>query len=295
MIKPLTVSPARASLSAGCLSDSGHYGDTFKGGLSASQETPPLAAGGSFERHEKKYLITRQVYKELLPALYTHMEHDTYGVSHVCSLYLDTPDRKLIRTSLQNPVYKEKIRMRSYGICDTPESPVFFELKKKYRGVVYKRRVSMTVREAIALINRDARSAVLRANSSDQAQLLRDMQILRELEWTIAFYAPLMPAMVISCDRLALYGIDESDLRITFDANVRWSDENLTGLPEEGAFPLFSSDDTMIMEIKFCQTMPLWLARLLATREIVPQSFSKYGTAYQLSAGCMTSRTSIGG
>jgi len=253
-----------------------------------------VLGGSVFERREKKYLITYQAYEELRPLLCSHVEQDTYGVSSVCSLYLDTPDRRIIRTSLQDPVYKEKIRMRSYGACASFDDLVYFELKKKYKGVVYKRRVQMMAREALAFLNRGALPASVVVGASDTMQSARDRQILSELGWALEFYAPLELAMNISCERLALFGIEEPDLRITFDANVRWSDKDFSGLPEDGS-TLLLPPNVMIMEVKFQRAIPLWLAQVLGSLDILPQSFSKYGTAYQLSKQIKNSSSPLGG
>ena len=49
---------------------------------------------------------------------------------------------RLIRASLEKPAYKEKLRLRSYGVTE-PGGEVFLELKKKYKGIVYKRRITL--------------------------------------------------------------------------------------------------------------------------------------------------------
>ena len=72
----------------------------------------------------------------------------------ITSLYFDTPGRALIERSLDKPLYKEKLRLRRYGEAageDADEDGcVFVEIKKKYKGVVYKRRVGMSLAAARA-------------------------------------------------------------------------------------------------------------------------------------------------
>lgn len=103
----------------------------------------------TFERVEKKYLLTPAQLDALAPMLHRHMQIDQYGRHTICNVYYDTPDYRLIRTSLQKPVYKEKLRLRSYGVPG-PGDTVFVELKKKYRGVVYKRRTALELTAASA-------------------------------------------------------------------------------------------------------------------------------------------------
>ena len=84
-----------------------------------------------FQRYEFKYLLTRGQQARLLSAAGARLRPDEYSHSSIRNLYLDTPDFRLIRRSLEKPVYKEKMRIRCYGPAH-PDSPVFVELKKKY-------------------------------------------------------------------------------------------------------------------------------------------------------------------
>ena len=101
----------------------------------------------NFKRIEKKYLLSETRYEKLFRRIGSHLKPDEYGRSTVMSLYLDTPDRRMIRNSIEAADYKEKLRMRSYGTA-AADSTVFLELKKKFGGVVYKRRAAMTLAEA---------------------------------------------------------------------------------------------------------------------------------------------------
>lgn len=110
-----------------------------------------------FKRNEIKYLLTGRQLSSLMPVLQSHMVPDAFAHSSILNLYYDTPDFRMIRRSLEKPKYKEKLRLRSYG---TPESgsQVFPEIKKKARGIVYKRRVSMSCEDAMAYLFRRASS-----------------------------------------------------------------------------------------------------------------------------------------
>ena len=90
-----------------------------------------------FQRFEQKYLLDTDTYQKLRLELTPYMESDQYGISHISSIYFDTPDRRLVRSSLEKPVYKEKLRLRCYGLPG-PQDPVYVEVKKKYKGIVYK-------------------------------------------------------------------------------------------------------------------------------------------------------------
>lgn len=222
---------------------------------------------GIFQRYEKKYLLNRTQYQNLSRKLESHMREDQYGKSTICNIYYDTPDHRLIRESMEKPIYKEKLRLRSYGV-PKKEDIVFVELKKKYKGVVYKRRVNMPLAEAEKwLERRECRQA---------------SQIGKEIDRAFDFYQGLAPAMVLSYDRIALLDKDDPDLRITFDSQILWRKSDLSLQAGVWGQPLLE-DGQRLMEIKIAGSMPMWLVQMLDEEAIYQISFSKYGSAYQAS------------
>jgi len=219
----------------------------------------------NFRRIEKKYLITETQRRELTDRIGEKLQPDEYGRSTVCSLYLDTPDWLMIRNSIDATAYKEKLRLRGYG-TPGPDSRVFLELKKKYRGVVYKRRVALTERQA---------EAYLRSGIKPY-----DSQIFRELDYAMRFYRGPRPAVVLCYERQAFTAADVPDLRLTFDTRVRYRTDDLR-LTAGTAGKEILPEDTVILEIKTGGAMPLWLTHALDACAIRPSSFSKYGTAYR--------------
>lgn len=219
-----------------------------------------------FERTEKKYILTLSQRREFLRRISQYIKPDEFGESTVCSLYFDTDDYRLIRCSMEKPVYKEKLRLRSYS---TPKkgSNVFLELKKKYNGVVYKRRKTMEFSQAMNYINKGVKPD--------------DSQIMRELDWAMKYYKSLAPRMFIAYDRTAFYSKTDHELRITFDRNVRFRTDNLD-LSKGHYGERILDANLCIMEIKALSAMPLWLTETLADMGIFPGTFSKYGTAYQI-------------
>lgn len=146
-----------------------------------------------FQRYEKKYRITREQYNQLICRMITRMEADIYGKHTICNIYFDSPEYELIRTSLEKPIYKEKLRLRSYGI-PSDEDTVFLELKKKYNGVVYKRRVPMKLREARKYLYYGIKPEA-------------DSQILREIDYAMQVYQP-KPMVYLAYERIAFYGME---------------------------------------------------------------------------------------
>ena len=217
-----------------------------------------------FKRYEKKYWLTAAQQRALLDAMQPYMKADRYGAYTICNLYYDTPDYALIRASLEKPVYKEKLRVRSYGVPDT-NGKVFVELKKKYDGVVYKRRVTTAVTNVEPLL-----TGALPASNFGQ--------IGREIGYFQSFYRT-EPRVFIGYDRLAFAGIEEPELRITFDTGLRWRDAELDLRCGDYGAPIIGGD-RILMEIKIPGTAPLWLSRLLSEVGAFPTSFSKYGACY---------------
>lgn len=227
----------------------------------------------TFKRVEKKYLLSEAQYMELRLRLEEHMRPDQFAKSTICNIYFDTPDSRLIRTSLEKPVYKEKLRLRSYGTPDSG-SKVFIELKKKYKGVVYKRRADMRLCQAEDYLYRGLRP--------EDAHNASETQIFREIDWFLQFYEEIGPAMYLSYDRAAFSGREDAQLRMTFDTNIRYRTEALELMDGIWGAELLETGQRLL-EIKIPGAMPLWLSHLLSELQIYPSSFSKYGKAYMVS------------
>lgn len=219
-----------------------------------------------FERYEIKYLITNRQRKTIMNAMQEYMKPDEYGKSTICNIYYDTPDYYLIRHSLEKPVYKEKLRVRSYGTASSGDS-VFVELKKKYQEVVYKRRVSLPEREAMFYLGSDASGGL-------------DGQIGNEIDYFRFFYKDLSPKVFISYDREAFYDKEDDSFRVTFDENIMWRDRDLS-LTKPPYGRMILPPDTSLMEVKTSGGIPLWMTSVLSENGIFKTSFSKYGRAYE--------------
>lgn len=227
-----------------------------------------------FKRYELKYLLSPEQYLAVRAAMDGHMKGDKYGESDICNLYCDTPDFLLARRSNERPFYKEKLRIRSYGVNE-PDGEVFVEIKKKYDSVVYKRRIVTDEKTALEMLD---------GNSTDERQ------IAKEITYFSRFYAGIRPQMFISYRREAFYGIEDKSFRMTFDRSILWRTDDLTlqhGIYGTEILP----DGKVLMEVKTAAAIPLWLVKVLSENKIYKTSFSKYGTAYVM----LRSGTSQGG
>lgn len=217
------------------------------------------------KRYEMKYLLDARQTEYLRRKLEGHMKIDEFGLTSIASLYYDTPDSRLIRASLEKPKFKEKIRLRSYGLA-TENSPVFLELKRKYDGVVYKRRVQSTLPQVEGFFAGEDITG-------------GSVQIQKELTYFRDYYKNLVPACLVIYDRTA-YFEPGGDLRLTVDYKPRYRTNGLTLTESMEGLPLLD-DGWSILEIKVQEAMPLWLSAILSEGKIFKSSFSKYGEAYR--------------
>ncbi len=225
-----------------------------------------------FNRYEKKYMLNQEQYDAVNKVLSLYMDKDKFNENDnkylISNIYYDTNDDHLIRESLQKPIYKEKVRLRSYG-PKTDDEFVFLEIKKKYDGLVNKRRTKLTLVEARDFIK----------YGKIEIKDYMNVQVVNELKYLLKMYE-LVPKVYLSYERLAYFAKEDNDLRITIDTNIRTDRKNISlnlmnignSLLEEGQY---------LMEIKSAKAMPMWLVKTLSNNEIFATSFSKYGTEYK--------------
>jgi hypothetical protein len=227
-----------------------------------------------FNRKEIKYRLTADLLEKMQGLLSEYMEQDAYNVDGklytITNIYYDTEDDALIRHSLSKPVYKEKLRLRAYGVPENTDKKIYVEIKKKYNGIVGKRRTSMPLSEAYKFTD---------SGTPPTLQDGMNRQVLKEIEYMLEVYS-LMPKVYIAYDRLAYYGKDDGDLRVSFDFNIRTRRSDLfLEFGDDGEVLL--PEDVCIMEVKASKKLPKWLTGFFAEHSIFPQSFSKYGTEYK--------------
>lgn len=215
-----------------------------------------------FKRNEKKYVLSPREFAFVRGLVEQRMAHDAHFRSTIHNVYFDTEHDDLIIASLEKPDYKYKVRARSYGAAS--KGKVFFEIKSKLDGTVYKRRAVLTESEY---------DTYLRSGIYTDDQVMRELHHLHETQ-------ALMPKLFVAYDRLAYTSQDDSDLRITFDSNLRSRRDNLV-LSDTNDCELYFDNDTRIMEVKTHFGMPLWLTNALSSQHIYPMSFSKYGKIYE--------------
>lgn len=226
-----------------------------------------------FNRYEHKYMLDRKTYEKVIEVMDQHMELDSHNENHkpytIANIYYDTADDHLIRASLQKPKYKEKLRLRAYGV-PKKDSKVFLEIKKKYNGIVNKRRTTLTLKEAYDFV---------KSGKKPNLKDYMNAQVLEEINYFLKVY-DLTPKLYLAYDRIAYFEKGNPDLRISFDTNIRsrWYDVRL----EAGDYgDLLLDGDVYLMEVKTSLAKPLWLVHMMTDLDIKRTSFSKYGTEFK--------------
>lgn len=217
-----------------------------------------------FKRVEEKYLLTSKQKQIFFEKINPYLKKDQFFESTICNIYFDNQNNDLIINSLEKPIFKEKLRLRSYQIPDL-NSEVFLEIKEKYKGVVGKRRIKMTLKEFY--------------DYYEKQEYDKNNQIMKEIDYYFKYYH-LKPSIYIAYDRKSYRSKDDENLRITIDSNLRSRYEDLK-LELGDAGKKYFKEDYYIMEIKTLGAMPLWLVRSLSELKIYPASFSKYGKIYE--------------
>ena len=225
-----------------------------------------------FNRYERKYIITTQEKEALLSFIQSHLifdPHATNGQPYtIYNIYFDTPDFAIIRNSIQKPVYKEKLRLRSYTYPLGPNDPVFLEIKKKYEGRINKRRIDLSYQEAMDFLERGI---------MPEFENYESRQIMQEIDYFIKIHKA-KPGAFIKYNRIALMSPSD-DFRVTFDHQILFRNTNVNFKDDRGT-PILASKDLWLMEVKSEDNFPLWLVQKLSSLSIYSQSFSKYGKAY---------------
>ena len=230
-----------------------------------------------FKRYEKKFILNADDYRDTVAFVQQYMDFDKYCVGEkdysLLNLYFDTPDNLLISRSTSKPTYKEKLRLRAYFPPQTHDDKVFFEIKKKYKGIVTKRRAVMRYGEALELID-TGRAPKLKKES------YIDTQVAKEIEFMFQRYTGLAPAIYIAYDRVAMFAKDNPEFRLTFDRNIRTRRDNVSfDFGDYGKQLL--PEGYNLMEIKISDAVPLWLASYLSEKKLYMTGFSKYGKEYE--------------
>ena len=228
-----------------------------------------------FDRIEKKYLLTREQEQKVLKVIKDNMTEDKYFKSEVFNIYFDNDNFDTIIKSIESPAFKEKLRARSYG----GYNKVFLEIKTKLKGkeynVGYKRRVLISREDYEDLVGKRKTALEL---ARQKIETPDDLQIAKEVDYLIDTL-DLKPRILVYYQRESYLG--ENGLRITFDSDLKYRDQDLNFKSTKKDRTFFKDETNIIMEIKAHEVLPLWLVKALSKEKLYPTKFSKIGRIYQ--------------
>lgn len=224
-----------------------------------------MAYANTFKRREMKFLLNEEQYEKIVNAVSGFMTEDDYGLHTIMNIYLDNRNNDLIRSSLGRPVFKEKVRLRCYGNKAEDDSEAFLEIKKKYRGLTYKRRFERPYKELFDYITRGVRPET-------------GGQVFEELDYLIK-RMDLKPKIAICYDRRAFFGNEDKEFRMTLDGNIRYRRNDIDLRSGDSGAHLMTQP-FRVMEVKSVGAIPMELVSILSEHKIYHGSFSKYGSIF---------------
>ena len=228
-----------------------------------------MAYANTFKRREMKFLLNEEQYRLLKEEISRYMTEDKYGLHTIMNVYLDNINDDLIRNSMAKPAYKEKLRLRAYGRAASDDGKAFLEIKKKFRGVTYKRRLEGSYKELFGYVTEGI---------TPELPDFEHKQVFREIDYLVG-RLNLIPRVVICYDREAFFGNEDKEFRLTFDGNIRFR-RNDFDLRSGDSGEKIRSAPYRIMEVKSAGSIPMWLVKILSENKIYQGSFSKYAAIF---------------
>ncbi len=229
----------------------------------------------NFSRYEFKFPMTYYdmdcLIGDLRPYVHPDENADANGMYFISSIYMDNNRLVCYYETINNDYFRQKVRLRVYGLKNDGNSPAFLEIKGKIDGLVVKRRVRMKLADAEKFVQ-DCVENGMNADTTNYQST--NPQILKEIQYVIVS-KNLHNVNVVSYDRLPFVCTDDPDLRITFDFNIRTRGDDLD-LTHGTYGKKTAPDGVAILEIKTSKAIPAWLVKILANYGYKNQTFSKY-------------------
>ncbi|MGI5989556.1 MAG: polyphosphate polymerase domain-containing protein [Lachnospiraceae bacterium] len=226
-----------------------------------------------FNRTEEKYLLTERQTAKLLEMSEGRIKPDPYCVNGrkylVENIYYDSANDDMINRAIEKHIYREKMRVRSYGI-PASDGTVFLEIKKKYNGNGNKRRTGMPLPVAKEYLEK--------GKMPDPDTPGINIQVFKEIDYMRKIYG-LTPKTMITYERQAWFSETDPGLRLTFDRNILAREDNLDLQAGPGGRSILPRGK-VLFELKAEGAVPLWLVNAMSQMRIWPVTFSKYAREY---------------
>ncbi len=217
-------------------------------------------------RYELKFWLSPEAVGVLRSSIRPFVRHDRFAASRpggryeISSLYLDNPALDLYRTTTEGHRNRFKLRIRSYS--DDPQTPVFFEIKRRVDQVVRKRR---------APVDRDAAARFLRGQpfqTYPSPPLAEFTQLARRIGAG--------PVIRVRYLREAFESTGHDPVRVTIDTELAHNETQRTSLSLDGSGWAPTPMEGSILEVKFTGSCPSWVSRTIRALSIERTSVPKY-------------------
>lgn len=228
-------------------------------------------------RHELKFYLPTSAIAQIRPLIAGHVQHDPYCADQpdqsyiVRSIYFDTEDLTFYHEKVDSVENRRKLRVRTYN-SPHGSSIAFVEIKRKFGRVGCKDRLMLPLEKVDHALNGVSPETVLGDEPS-----YRDRTVLGKIRYLLNM-KQLHPVVLVTYDREAFVGRRDRSVRVTFDRNIRsLLNPTMEQIFDEDALVQFE-DDQFVLELKFDEAMPGWMANLIRKMNLSSESYSKYCT-----------------
>ena len=227
------------------------------------------------QRFEQKYLVPEATALHMRDFLSTYLELDENGIGKpnlsypVHSLYLDSDRLKLYWETINGNKNRFKLRLRFYN--DDPDTPVFFEIKRRLNNCILKQRGG---------VRRDAVLWLLAGHFPEPDHLLtRDTRQLVALQRFCQLISEIhaRPKVHITYLREVWVSTLDNSVRVTLDRKVTAEPDLTARVSTQVRQPtgVFGQND-VILELKFTNRFPDWFRELVRVFNCVQCGAAKY-------------------
>ncbi len=228
-------------------------------------------------RHELKFYLPVSMIGQIRPLIVGHTQHDPYCADlpnqsyTVRSIYFDSDDLNFYHEKMDSLNNRRKLRVRTYNSPET-NSIAFVEIKRKFGRVGFKDRLMLPLEKVDHAMNGVKPEVVF-----DDKPSFRDRSVLGKIRYLLNMKR-LHPVVLVTYEREAFVGQRDRTVRVTFDRNIRsLLNPTMEQLFDEDSLVQFE-DRQFVLELKFNEAMPTWMALLIRKLNLRSGSYSKYCT-----------------
>jgi VTC domain len=232
------------------------------------------------QRFELKYVITERVAERVRDFVGSYLEIDEYGASRpnlsypVHSIYLDSDDLSTYQSTVNGTKNRYKLRLRFYD--DNPETPVFFEIKRRVNNCILKQRGG---------VRRNAVQWLLAGHLPEQAHLIskeaKQMVALQRFSMLLnELHAK--PKGHVAYLREAWVNPHDNSVRVTMDRDMVFDRHFSPTISTRFRDPVMTFGKQVILELKFTNRFPDWFRELVRIFSLMQFSASKYAEGITL-------------